>query len=144
MLRRKYATSRPTATRSAHVARQREPAKTNRLPPGVENVVGYMSERVAVGLLVAYFLLSIETYLATYTVGKVSSLCRGVQPHGAAAAAHRRNIALFFKPVSIIFGRQYLMFDVGGTVGIIAWGSAAVVDRAAHPLPLPRRTPLVK
>src|SRR5438105_7138219 len=31
---------------------------------------GYMSERVAVGLLVAYFLLSIEVYLATYTVGR--------------------------------------------------------------------------
>ena len=31
---------------------------------------GYMSERIAVGLLVAYFLLSIEVYLATYTVGK--------------------------------------------------------------------------
>jgi len=29
-----------------------------------------MSERIAVGLLVAYFLLSIEVYLATYTVGK--------------------------------------------------------------------------
>src|SRR5438128_2324813 len=27
---------------------------------------GYMSERIAVGLLVAYFLLSIEVYLATY------------------------------------------------------------------------------
>src|SRR5215470_17198986 len=31
---------------------------------------GYMSERIAVGLLVTYFLLSIEVYLATYTVGK--------------------------------------------------------------------------
>src|SRR5438477_4150620 len=31
---------------------------------------GYMSERIAVGLLVAYFLLSIEVYLATYTVGE--------------------------------------------------------------------------
>src|SRR5512133_2928954 len=31
---------------------------------------GYMSERVAAGLLVVYFLLSIEVYLATYTLGK--------------------------------------------------------------------------
>ncbi len=31
---------------------------------------GYMSERIAVGLLVAYFLVSIEVYLATYAVGR--------------------------------------------------------------------------
>lgn len=29
-----------------------------------------MSERIAVGLLVAYFLVSIEVYLATYAVGR--------------------------------------------------------------------------
>src|SRR5579884_3911477 len=31
---------------------------------------GYMSERIAVALLLLWFLLSIETYLATYTVGR--------------------------------------------------------------------------
>lgn len=31
---------------------------------------GYMSERIAVGLPVAYFLASIEVYLATYAVGR--------------------------------------------------------------------------
>src|SRR5260370_21103280 len=41
---------------------------------------GYMSERVAVGLLVAYFLLSIETYLATYTVGKFHLAVGAVSP----------------------------------------------------------------
>src|SRR5258708_11122559 len=30
---------------------------------------GYITERVAVGLLAAYFLLRLQTYLATYTVG---------------------------------------------------------------------------
>ena len=30
---------------------------------------GYMSERIAAGLLVVYFLLTIEVYLATYTIG---------------------------------------------------------------------------
>lgn len=31
---------------------------------------GYMSERIAMGLLVAYLLLSIEVYLTTHTIGK--------------------------------------------------------------------------
>src|SRR5579872_1322699 len=30
---------------------------------------GYMSERIALGLLIAYFMLSIEVYLATYALG---------------------------------------------------------------------------
>src|SRR5215468_4359459 len=30
---------------------------------------GYMSERIAIGLLIVYFMLSIEVYLATYTLG---------------------------------------------------------------------------
>ena len=30
---------------------------------------GFMSERVALGLLIAYLMLSIEVYLATYTIG---------------------------------------------------------------------------
>ncbi|MBM3748897.1 MAG: CDP-alcohol phosphatidyltransferase family protein, partial [Acidobacteria bacterium] len=30
---------------------------------------GYMSERIAMGLLIVYFLLTIEVYLATYTLG---------------------------------------------------------------------------
>src|SRR5260370_34218425 len=41
---------------------------------------GYMSERVAVGLLVAYFLLSIGTYLATYTVGQFHLAVGAVSP----------------------------------------------------------------
>lgn len=32
--------------------------------------VRLLSERIAVGLLVAYFLVSIEVYLATYAVGR--------------------------------------------------------------------------
>ncbi len=85
---------------------------------------GYMSERVAVGLLVAYFLLSIETYLATYTVGKFHLSVGAFSPTELRLLLIIGNIALLFKPYAILFGHQYLMFDVGGTIGIIGMGVA--------------------
>src|SRR5258706_5187643 len=93
---------------------------------------GYMSERVAVGLLVAYFLLSIETYLATYTVGKFHLSVGAFSPTELRLLLIAGNIALFFKPVSIIFGRQYLMFDVGVTVGIAGMAVALLWSIVRH------------
>jgi archaetidylinositol phosphate synthase len=95
---------------------------------------GYMSERVAVGLLVAYFLLSIETYLATYTVGKFHLSVGAFSPTELRLLLIVGNIALFFKPVSTLFGRQYLMFDVGGTIGIIGMGVALLWSIVKHTL----------
>src|SRR5258706_16204281 len=93
---------------------------------------GYMSERVAVGLLVAYFLLSIEIYLATYTVGKFHLSFAAFGPTELRLLLIAGNIALFFKPVSIIFGRQYLMFDVGVTVGIAGMAVALLWSIVRH------------
>ena len=79
---------------------------------------GYMSERIAVGLLVAYFLLSIEVYLATYTVGKFHLSVGAFSPTELRLLLIAGNIALFFKPVVTLAGRHFLMFDVGGAIGI--------------------------
>ncbi len=48
---------------------------------------GYMSERIAVGLLVAYFLVSIEVYLATYAVGRFHLSFAAFGPTELSAAA---------------------------------------------------------
>src|SRR5579872_3901778 len=93
---------------------------------------GYMSERVAVGLLVAYFLLSIETYLATYTVGKFYLSVGAFSPTELRLILIAGNIALFFHPISTIFGRQYLLFDVGGAVGIVGMCVALLWSIVRH------------
>jgi len=85
---------------------------------------GYMSERVAVGLLVAYFLLSIELYLATYTLGKFKLSIGGFGPTELRLLLIVGNIALLQKPIVILAGRQYLLFDVGGAIGIVGMGVA--------------------
>ncbi|HLX42448.1 MAG TPA: CDP-alcohol phosphatidyltransferase family protein [Bryobacteraceae bacterium] len=81
-------------------------------------ISGYMSERVAVGLLIAYFLLSIEVYLATYTVGKFQLSFAMFSPTELRLLLIAGNIALLRGPNAIIAGKQYLLFDVGGVIGI--------------------------
>jgi phosphatidylglycerophosphate synthase len=80
---------------------------------------GYMSERIAVGLMVAYFLLSIEVYLATYTVGKFHLSVGAFSPTELRILLIAGNVALLFKPVVTVAGRQFLLFDVGGAIGIV-------------------------
>lgn len=93
---------------------------------------GYMSERIAVGLLVAYFLLSIEVYLATYTVGKFHLSFAAFSPTELRLLLIIGNIALLSKPFVMIAGKQYLLFDVGGTIGIAGIGVALLCSIVKH------------
>jgi phosphatidylglycerophosphate synthase len=93
---------------------------------------GYMSERVAVGLLVVYFLLSIEIYLATYTVGKFHLSFAAFGPTELRLLLVAGNIALLSKPNVILAGKQYLLFDVGGAIGIAGMSIALLWSIVKH------------
>ena len=93
---------------------------------------GYMSERIAVGLLVAYFLLSIEVYLATYTVGKFHLSFARFSPTELRLLLIAGNLALLVHPYAIIAGKQYLLFDVGGAIGIVGIGIATLWSIGRH------------
>jgi archaetidylinositol phosphate synthase len=98
----------------------------------------YMSERVAVGLLIAYFLLSIEVYLATYTLGRFHLSFAAFGPTELRLLLTIGNIAILFKPVVTLAGKQYLMFDVGGTIGIVGLGVAVLWSIVSHTVRLYR------
>ncbi len=78
---------------------------------------GYMSAGVAAALLVAFLLLSVEAYLATYTIGSFR------MSHGPFGPTELRillivgNCALFTRTESVLFGHRWLLLDVGGTIG---------------------------
>jgi archaetidylinositol phosphate synthase len=99
---------------------------------------GYMSERVAVGLLVAYFLLSIEVYLATYTVGKFHLSFAMFGPTELRLLLIAGNLAVLRGPMVIIAGKQYLLFDVGGVIGIAGITCALLWSIVKHTLHLYR------
>jgi len=80
-------------------------------------VSGYMSERVAIGLLLAWLLLSIEVYLATYTLGDFHLSFAAFGPTEFRLLMIAGNIAVLYRPVVTLLGHRYLLFDVGGGIG---------------------------
>ena len=78
---------------------------------------GYMRPSVAIGLLVAFLLLSIQSYLATYTLGEFQLSFWNFGPTELRILLAVGNVALLYRP--LIFPRHYRLFDVGGVIGLI-------------------------
>jgi len=86
---------------------------------------GYISERIAAGILIAYLLLSIEAYLATYTVGIFHLSFAAFGPTELRLLLIAGNIAL-------LTGKHYPLFDVGGAVGIAGMSVALIWSIVKH------------
>ncbi len=80
---------------------------------------GYMHPGIAIGLLIAFLLLSIESYLATYTLGKFQMSHGKLGPTEIRILLIIGNVALLVRPV-VHLGRDWRLFDVGGVVAIAA------------------------
>lgn len=78
---------------------------------------GYMHPWIAIGLLIAFLLLSIQSYLATYTLGEFHLSFWGFGPTELRLLLVIGNLALFRWP--LVLHGHYRLFDVGGTVGLI-------------------------
>jgi phosphatidylglycerophosphate synthase len=78
---------------------------------------GYMSPGVAIALLVAYFMLCIEVYLATHVLGTFRMSYFKVGPTELRIILAIGNLTAIFHPTASLFGREWLLFDVGGVVG---------------------------
>jgi archaetidylinositol phosphate synthase len=78
----------------------------------------YMSPYIALGLLIAFLLLSIEVYLTTYTIGSFHLSFWSFGPTELRVLLCIGNIALFWRSTVTIAGQRYLLFDVGGAIGI--------------------------
>lgn len=79
---------------------------------------GYMSPMVAAVLLIAYFMMSIQAYLATYALGTFQLSYWKFSPTELRLLLIAGNLALFRWPAGVILGHRFPLFDVGGVVGI--------------------------
>lgn len=93
---------------------------------------GYMSSWVAAGLLISYFMLSIEVYLATYTLGTFHLSFWKFSPTELRILLIIGNVALFYRPVVTLFGARYLLFDAGGLAGVLGMGLMLITAVACH------------
>jgi phosphatidylglycerophosphate synthase len=103
---------------------------------------GYMSPWIAIGLLVAYLMLSVEIYLASYTLGdfKISYFKMG--PTELRLLLCVGNIALLWKSMTHLAGRAYRIFDIGGTMGISGMLLILCISMVTNTARLYRREPL--
>jgi archaetidylinositol phosphate synthase len=98
----------------------------------------YMSERIAAGLLIVYFMLTIEVYLATYTLGTFHLSFWKFSPTELRILLMIGNVALLYRPVVGLLGGRYRLFDVGGMVGIVGMTAMLFTAIARHTLALYR------
>ena len=77
---------------------------------------GYMSPVIAIGLLVLFLLLSIQSYLATYTLGEFRMSFWSFGPTELRLLLAVGNLALLRWPV-VLHGR-FRLFDIGGAIGM--------------------------
>jgi len=80
---------------------------------------GLMSERVAAGFLVVYLLLNIHIYLATTATGRFKISFGLVGPTELRIGLMIGNLFLISRPTVGLFGHHYLLFDIGGVLGIV-------------------------
>jgi phosphatidylglycerophosphate synthase len=87
---------------------------------------GYMHPWIAIGLLIAFLLLSIQSYLATHVLGEFRLSFWRFGPTELRILLAVGNLALLWKPrVHVFFlpffgvGSEWRLFDVGGMVGLV-------------------------
>src|SRR5262249_12535521 len=77
---------------------------------------GYMHPWIAIGLLVAFLVLSTQSYLATYTLGEFRLSFWSFGPTELRLLLAIGNLALLHWPM-VLHG-QFRLFDVGGAIGL--------------------------
>jgi len=83
---------------------------------------GYMDPRIAIGLLIGFLMLSIQSYLATHALGEFRISFWRFGPTELRVLLAIGNLALFWKPMVHLFGGKFRLFDVGGAIGLAGMG----------------------
>jgi len=93
---------------------------------------GYMSPLIALGLVVAYFMMSIEVYLAAHTLGKFQITYLMMGPTELRIILSAGALWLLVSPRVDILGHSFRLFDIGGLVAIVALAFVLLMTTAAH------------
>ena len=79
---------------------------------------GFIEWKISLGMFIAFLMLSVEVYLATYTVGKFQLSFAKFGPTEIRILLSLGNVVLWLRPDARIFGSSYRLFDVGGMIAI--------------------------
>jgi archaetidylinositol phosphate synthase len=93
---------------------------------------GYLDWRIAAAMLVAFLLLSIETYLASYTLGVFRLSFAKFGPTELRLLLALANLVLFFHPAARVPGLACRMLDFGGAIAAIGMTVMGIIAAIAH------------
>ena len=103
---------------------------------------GFLHWQTAIAMLVAFLLLSSESYLATYSLS-CFQLSQGIfGPTEIRILLIAGNLGLLRNPYSTLFGHRMLLFDLGGAIAAGCMFVIAIVITMRHTVQLYRQEPL--
>jgi len=103
---------------------------------------GLVHWQIAIAMLVAFLLLSSESYLATYTLSRFE-LSQGLfGPTEIRILLIAGTLAALHNPYATLFGHTVLLFDLGGTIGAACMFAMAIFVTVRHTAELYRQEPL--
>jgi phosphatidylglycerophosphate synthase len=105
-------------------------------------ISGFIDWRIAAGMFMAFLMLSIEVYLATYAVGTFRLSFAKFGPTEIRILLALGNIRLWLHPDGRILGSAYRIFDVGGLVAIAGMATMLVVSTIFNTVKLYREETL--
>jgi archaetidylinositol phosphate synthase len=99
---------------------------------------GYMYPGIAIGLLIGFLMLSIQSYLATHALGEFRLSFWRFGPTELRILLAIGNVALLWKPSVHFLGAHYRLFDMGGAIGLAGMAVMVVFFTAQNALRLAR------
>ncbi|HEY1658402.1 MAG TPA: CDP-alcohol phosphatidyltransferase family protein [Candidatus Sulfotelmatobacter sp.] len=93
---------------------------------------GYVHPFVALGMLIAFLMLSIESYLATYVLGQFRLSYWKFSPTEIRILLAAGNIALLRHSTIRILGRGVQLFDLGGTIAMAGMSLMLIASTILH------------
>jgi phosphatidylglycerophosphate synthase len=99
---------------------------------------GYMSWVIALAVLVTYFMLSIDVYLATYTIGTFKLSFYKFSPTELRILLAIGNMRAMLHPTTRVFGDQHLFFDIGAVIAIALMAVVVIVSVTRNTITLYR------
>ena len=89
---------------------------------------GFIDWRIALGMFIAFLMLSVQVYLATYTVGTFQLSFAKFGPTEIRLLLAAGNAALWFHPDMHVFGASFRLFDAGGLIAIAGMSGMLIVS----------------
>ena len=101
-------------------------------------ISGFLDWRIALGMFIAFLMLSVQVYLATYTVGKFQLSFAKLGPTEIRILLALGNAVLWFRPDARVFGSPYRLFDVGGIIAMAGMAFMLIVSTICNTVKLYR------